>query len=65
MLRIEVQDDGVGLPPDFDPERAAGLGLTIIRTLVTADLQGRFELRPAEGGGALAVLAFPHALAAA
>ncbi len=30
-LRISVRDDGVGLPPDFDPNRHARLGWTLIR----------------------------------
>jgi GAF domain-containing protein len=65
LLRIEVEDDGVGLPPGFDVERDKGLGLTIIHTLVTEDLKGHFELRPATNGGTVAIVVFPHALAAA
>jgi len=30
---LTVSDDGIGPPPDFDPERSAGFGFTIIRLL--------------------------------
>jgi two-component sensor histidine kinase len=38
-LSLVVRDDGVGLPPGFDPEEA-GLGLSIVRSLITGDLHG-------------------------
>jgi two-component sensor histidine kinase len=52
-LRIEVVDDGVGLPEGFDVEGTASLGLSIVRTLV-AELGGRLSIgaRP-EGGTAV------------
>ncbi len=43
-LTLRVTDNGVGLPADFHAEDDPGLGLTIIRTLASADLGGRFDL---------------------
>ena len=38
---IQVEDDGSGLPPDFDPAHTSqSLGLQIVKTLVTDDLKG-------------------------
>ncbi len=56
-VTITIQDDGVGLPADFDREQAENLGLQIVQTLVKHDLRGQFEL---EGGdGVRAVVSFP------
>lgn len=46
---LRVHDNGVGLPPTFDLEREAGLGLQIVQTLIRNDLRGQFVLRQAEG----------------
>jgi len=46
-LNVRVDDDGVGLPQGFDSETSAGLGLTIIKTLVTQDLGGELTIRRA------------------
>lgn len=40
--RIEIYDNGVGLPPDFTESKS--LGLQIVRTLVETDLGGQFKL---------------------
>lgn len=45
MICLELEDNGQGLPPDFDLEATTGLGLNLIRTLVEKDLHGKFELR--------------------
>jgi two-component sensor histidine kinase len=59
LVRIEVADNGRGLPPDFDVERSANLGLSIVRTLVTSDLRGEFHLAPGpHGTGTVATIAF-------
>jgi two-component sensor histidine kinase len=50
-LRVAVVDRGAGLPPGFDVERDAGLGLQIVRTLVESELGGRIALTPSDGGG--------------
>jgi two-component sensor histidine kinase len=46
-LRINVVDDGQGLAGDFALESATGLGLSIVRTLVTTELNGQIEMRAA------------------
>ncbi len=48
-LRVQVLDDGSGVDRDFDLDAATGLGLSIVRTLVTTELNGRIEIRPASG----------------
>jgi two-component sensor histidine kinase len=60
---IEIEDDGHGLPPDFDPRIKGGLGLQIVRTLVREDLRGEFEL--VNGAGVKAVVSFPRWIARA
>jgi two-component sensor histidine kinase len=49
QLRAEVVDDGVGLSADFDLDTATGLGLSIVRTLVTSELMGTISLRRGDG----------------
>ncbi|MGA8245357.1 MAG: histidine kinase N-terminal domain-containing protein [Nocardioides sp.] len=58
-LRVTVDDDGVGLPPDFDLETSVNLGLSIVRTLVESELGGLLELRPGPERGARAVVDVP------
>ncbi len=42
---IQVEDDGSGLPPNFDPAHTShSLGLQIVHTLVTDDLKGSLHL---------------------
>jgi two-component system, sensor histidine kinase PdtaS len=48
-LRVRVVDDGVGLRPGFSLESATGLGLSIVRTLVTTELGGSIEVYPSDG----------------
>ncbi len=45
-LSIRVVDDGRGLDPQFDLNKATGLGLSIVRTLVTTELAGSISMRP-------------------
>jgi two-component sensor histidine kinase len=49
-LHMTVEDDGRGLPADFDLDGSASLGLSIVRTLVESEL-----------GGVLAIGPNPHA----
>ena len=43
-LELRVVDDGAGLPDHFVLEEANGLGLSIVRTLVTTELAGTIEM---------------------
>jgi two-component sensor histidine kinase len=42
---IRVVNDGRGLEPGFDLDGATGLGLSIVRTLVTTELNGSISIR--------------------
>jgi len=46
-LQIQVVNNGIALSPDFDFAKATGLGLSIVRTLVTTELAGTIEMRQA------------------
>ncbi|HUY63050.1 MAG TPA: histidine kinase N-terminal domain-containing protein [Acidimicrobiales bacterium] len=48
-LTIEVRDDGRGLPPGFDIEATSSLGLSIVRDLVTSQLDGMIGM-DSDGG---------------
>jgi two-component sensor histidine kinase len=52
-LVVEVADNGVGLPSDFDLKESSGLGLSIVHTLVTSELGGSLELRDDQGARAV------------
>ena len=58
-LNIVVHDDGCGLPAGFSLESSEGLGLQIVRTLVSAELDGTLEMRAVAAGGTDAVLRVP------
>ncbi len=58
-LRVTVEDDGVGLPPDFDPHASASLGLSIVRTLVESELGGTLAIGPGSDGGTRARIDVP------
>ncbi len=49
VLVIDVVDNGVGLPEGFSLEQSTGLGLSIVRALVTGELAGSIELRDEQG----------------
>jgi two-component sensor histidine kinase len=44
QLRLRVEDDGCGLPPNFNPDSDLGLGLEIVRATVTEDMNGKFSI---------------------
>jgi len=44
-IHLKVINDGRGLDPQFDLEGATGLGLSIVRTLVTTELNGSITMR--------------------
>jgi two-component sensor histidine kinase len=55
-LLVRVSDNGVGLPDGFSLESSGGLGLSIVRTLVTSQILGSIDMRDrgedeAPGGG--------------
>jgi two-component sensor histidine kinase len=58
---VRVIDNGVGVPPDFTVEKATGLGLSIVRALVTSDLRGTIDLfEPPDGSpGTIVELRIP------
>ena len=55
---IEISDDGVGLPSDFDFNTSSNLGLQIVRTLTENELKGSIELKSSESA-TTATLSFP------
>ncbi|WP_242122569.1 ATP-binding protein [Sphingobium sp. Sx8-8] len=68
-LLIEVQDDGIGLPPEreriLEPymttrTKGTGLGLAIVKKIVEEHM-GEIRFDDAEGGGARVTLRFPIA----
>ncbi len=61
FVRVQVTDDGPGLPADFNLQTARGLGLQIVRTLAQEDLKGKFEIRDNVPNGTIAIVEFPKA----
>jgi two-component sensor histidine kinase len=57
-VTIIVDDDGAGLPDDFDVVQTPSLGLQIVRTLAQDDLKGSFELCGRDNGVS-AIVSFP------
>jgi len=55
---IEISDDGVGLPTDFDFNTSSNLGLQIVRTLTENELKGSIELMTTKNS-TVAKLKFP------
>jgi len=55
---IEISDDGVGLPRDFDFNTSSNLGLQIVRTLTENELKGSIELMTTKNS-TVAKLKFP------
>jgi two-component sensor histidine kinase len=58
-LTIRVEDDGVGLPADFDLDDPSTLGMSIVRTLVESELGGTIVVRPGRADGTCVVLDLP------
>jgi len=48
FVHVSVVNDGRGLDPDFSLDGATGLGLSIVRTLVTTELNGTIVIRPGQ-----------------
>ncbi|OJZ72898.1 ATPase [Mycobacterium paraffinicum] len=58
-LDVVVHDDGRGLPDGFSLETSDSLGLQIVRTLVSAELDGTLGMRQAPSRGTDVVLRVP------
>jgi two-component system, sensor histidine kinase PdtaS len=58
-LDVVVHDDGRGLPEGFSLETSDSLGLQIVRTLVSAELDGTLGMREAPASGTDVVLRVP------
>jgi two-component system, sensor histidine kinase PdtaS len=58
-LDVVVHDDGRGLPDGFSLEKADRLGLQIVRTLVSAELDGSLGMHEVPTGGTDVVLRVP------
>ncbi len=58
-VRLLVHDDGRGLPAGFSLEKSDRLGLQIVRTLVSAELDGSLGMHDVPGGGTDVVLRVP------
>jgi two-component sensor histidine kinase len=64
-VRLVVRDDGAGLPPGFDVESSANLGLAIVKTVVEDDLRGTLAFASASGRGTTVTVRVPLAPASA
>lgn len=58
-LDVVVHDDGRGLPEGFSLEKSDRLGLQIVRTLVSAELDGSLGMHEVPTGGTDVVLRVP------
>ncbi|GAS93071.1 two component sensor kinase [Mycolicibacterium canariasense] len=58
-LDVVVHDDGKGLPEGFSLEKSDRLGLQIVRTLVSAELDGSLGMHDVATGGTDVVLRVP------
>lgn len=56
---IAIQDNGIGLPLGFNPEKDGNLGWQIINTLVKDDLHGHLVIE--SGNGTRIAITIPHA----
>lgn len=56
-IELEVRDNGIGLPPNFNPQTAPSLGLQLVFHLA-GQLNGRVVLDGSSEGGTLFRLAF-------
>jgi two-component sensor histidine kinase len=61
---INVEDNGTGLPENFQLEQADSLGLHILKILVEGDLQGQIQLSNSlkNGGGLSVTITFPKSI---
>jgi two-component sensor histidine kinase len=59
---IEIGDDGVGLPEDFDPEKKGGMGFRLIRSLAKS-LGAKLTIESDSLGLSFCLAIPPHAIA--
>ncbi len=61
-LVMTIRDDGVGIAADFDASKTDRLGLQIVNTLVSAELEGSVQFRrAAPDGGTVVTVTMPTA----
>jgi two-component sensor histidine kinase len=58
-LQVTIDDDGRGLPDDFDPALSSNLGLSIVRTLVESELDGVISMGSRPDGGTRVIVDIP------
>jgi two-component sensor histidine kinase len=59
-LVMTIRDDGVGIAADFDASKTDRLGLQIVNTLVSAELEGNVQFRRAvPDGGTVVTVTMP------
>lgn len=46
---MEYRDNGLGFPPEFEPENQTGIGLMVIRSIVCQELEGKVEFKNKNG----------------
>jgi len=62
LLEISIVDDGVGLPPGWDPQHSAGVGLSVTRERIHGyhpDGTSQFAIGPRDGGGTAVKIVLP------
>lgn len=58
-MLLGVWNSGNSLPAGFDPQRQAGLGLSLVQSVISQQLGGSFAIH-AHGGGTLAQIRLPE-----
>ncbi|ADN34958.1 signal transduction histidine kinase [Methanolacinia petrolearia DSM 11571] len=48
-IELRLKDEGVGIPGDFVLEDAKSLGLSLVRNIITSQLEGSISLDPGKG----------------
>jgi two-component sensor histidine kinase len=59
LVEVHVDDDGVGLPEQFEPLVMPSLGMSIVSTLVVGELGGKLEYGDSPEGGARLTIRIP------
>jgi two-component sensor histidine kinase len=59
QLAVGIEDDGRGLPEDFELDSSPSLGLSIVKTLVESELGGHLTLGASPSGGTRADVSVP------